>query len=58
MINENVSFESRFKSKVVNENDIQREIWKPGTFGNISSRILKDSWGLQCDPSKHGIANY
>ena len=48
MINENVSFESRFKFKVVNENDVQWEILnlnskKPGTFGNIPTKILKDS---------------
>ena len=47
MISENVSFESRFKFKVVNENDIQYEILnlnskKPGTFGNIPTKILKD----------------
>ena len=48
MINENVSFESRFKFKVVNENDIQCEILNlnsktPGTFGHIPTKILKDS---------------
>ena len=48
MINENMSFESRFKFKVVNENDIQCEILnlnskKSGTFGNIPTKILKDS---------------
>ena len=47
MINENVSFESRFKFKVVNENDIQCEILnlnsiKPCTFGNIPTKIFKD----------------
>ena len=29
------------------------QIWIPkktGTFANIPSRILKDSFGLQCDP--------
>ena len=48
MINENVSFESRFKFKVVNENDIQCEILnlnskEPSTFGNIPTKILKDT---------------
>ena len=45
MINENVSFESRFSFTAVNEDDIQREIVnlnpkKPGTFGNIPTKIL------------------
>ena len=40
MINENVSFESRFSFTAVSEDDIQREILnlnpkKTGTFGNI-----------------------
>ena len=47
MINENVSFESRFSFTAVNEDNIQREILnlsseKPGKFGNIlksSSKI-------------------
>ena len=48
MINENMSFESRFKFKVVNENDIQCDILnlnskKPDKFGNIPVKILKDS---------------
>ena len=48
MINENVSFESRFRFKVVNENDIQCEILnlnskKPGTLDNIPTKILTDS---------------
>ena len=57
MINENVSFESRFsfpKNQVrlevtaVNEDDIQREILnlnpkKPGTFGNLPTKMLKSS---------------
>ena len=46
MINENVSFESRFNFTAVNEDDIQREILnlnpkKPGTFGNIPTKMLK-----------------
>ena len=48
LINENVSFESRFSFTEVNEDDIQQEILnlnpqKPGTFGNIPTRILKRS---------------
>ena len=48
MINENVSFESRFSFTTVNEDDIQREILnlnpkKPGTFGNISTKMLISS---------------
>ena len=47
-ITENVSFESRFRFKIVNDNDIQREVLKlnskkPGTFGNIPTKILKSS---------------
>ena len=48
MINENVSFESRFSFATVNEDDIQREVLnlnpkKPGTFGNIPTKMLKSS---------------
>ena len=48
MVNENVSFESRFSFTAVNEDDIQREILnlnpkKPGTFGNIPTKMLKSS---------------
>ena len=48
MINENVSFESRFSFTTVNEDDIQREILninpkKAGTFGNIPTKMLKSS---------------
>ena len=48
MINENVSFESQFSFTAVNEDDIQREILnlnpkKPGTFGNIPTKMLKSS---------------
>ena len=48
MINENVSFESRFSFTGVNEDDIQREILylnpkKPGTFGNVPTKMLKSS---------------
>ena len=48
MINGNVSSESRFSFTAVNEDDIQREILnlnpkKPGTFGNIPTKMLKSS---------------
>ena len=48
MINENVSFESRFSFTAVNEDNIQREILnlnskKPGTLGNIPTKILQSS---------------
>ena len=48
MINENVSFESRFSFTDVNKDDIQREILnlnpkKSGTFGNIPTKMLKSS---------------
>ena len=48
MINENVSFESRFSFTTVNEENIQRESLdlnskKPGTFGNIPTKMLKSS---------------
>ena len=48
MINENVSFESRFSFTAVSEDDIQREILhvnpkKPSTFGNIPTKMLKRS---------------
>ena len=48
MINENVSSDSQFKFEFVNENDIQCEILnlnskKPGTFGDVPTKILKDS---------------
>ena len=48
MINENVSFESGFSFTVVNVDNTQREILnlnskKPGTFGNITTKMLKRS---------------
>ena len=48
MINQNVSFESKFNFQVVNENDIKQEVSnlnskKTGTFGNISTKMLKSS---------------
>ena len=48
MINENVSFESQFSFTSVNKDDIQRKILdlnpkKPGTFGNIPTKMLKSS---------------
>ena len=48
MINENVSFESRLSFKEIRESDIEKEIAnlnskKVGTFGNIPTKVLKDS---------------
>ena len=48
MINENVSFESRFNFKEIREPDIQKEVSnlnskKVGTFGNIHTKVLKNS---------------
>ena len=48
MINEYVSFESRFSFTAVNEDNIQQEILnlnskKPGTFGNIPTKMLKNT---------------
>ena len=46
IINENVSFESRFSFKGIRESDIQKEVSnlnskKTGSFGNIPTKILK-----------------
>ena len=48
LINENVSFESRFSFKEIRESDIQKEVSnlnskKARTFGNIPTNVLKDS---------------
>ena len=47
IINENVLFKSRFRFKEIREPDIQKEVSnlhskKAGTFGNISTKVLKD----------------
>ena len=47
-INETVLFESRLSFKEIRESDIQEAISnlnfkKPGTFGNIPTKVLKDS---------------
>ena len=61
MINENVSFESRFSFTAVNEDNIQREILnlnseKPGKFGNIPTKILKSSSKI-CNVVLQNICN-
>ena len=61
MINENVSFESRFSFTTVNEENIQREILdlnskKPGTFGNIPTKMLKSSSDI-CNVALQNIWN-
>lgn len=47
MINENVSFESRFRFKNVSESDMQQEVSnlnsKKHAFGNISIKLLETS---------------
>ena len=61
MINENVSFESRFSFTAVNEDDIQREILnlnpkKSGTFGNTPTKMLKSSSEI-CSVALQNIRN-
>ena len=61
MINENVSFESRFSFTAVNEDNIQREILnlnskKPGTLGNIPTKILQSSSKI-CNVVLQNICN-
>ena len=61
MTNENVSFESRFSFTTVNEENIQREILdlnskKPGTFGNIPTKMLKSSSDI-CNVALQNIWN-
>ena len=61
MISENVSFESRFSFTAVNEDDIQCEILnlnpkKPGTFGNIPTKMLKSSSEI-CNVALQNIWN-
>ena len=48
MINENVSFESRFSFKDISESDILKETSNlnsknVGTLGNIPTKVLKES---------------
>ena len=61
MINKNLSFESRFSFTAVNEDDIQPEILnlnpkKPGTFGNIPTKMLKSSSEI-CNVALQNIWN-
>ena len=61
IINENVSFESRFSFTTVNEENIQREILdlnskKPGTFGNIPAKMLKSSSDI-CNVALQNVWN-
>ena len=61
MINENVSFESRFSFTAVNEDDIQRKMLnlnskKPGTFGNVPTNMLKSSSEI-CNVALQNIWN-
>ena len=48
IVNENVSFESRFNFKDIRESDIQKEISnlnlkRAGIFGNMPAKVLKES---------------
>ena len=61
MINENVSFESRFSFTAVNEDNIQREILnlnskKSGTLGNIPTKRLQSSSKI-CNVVLQNICN-
>ena len=64
MINENDSFESWFSFAAVNEDNIQPKILnlnskKPGTFGNIPTRMLKGPLKFAMLSYKtHGILKY
>ena len=62
MINEKVRFESRFSFKEVSNLDIEREIShlntkKVGTFGNIPTKVLKESSNV-CNSTLKDIWNY
>ena len=62
MINENVSFESHVSFKEIWESDIQKEVsnlnsMKVGTFGNIPTKVLKDSFNI-CNSILQDIWNY
>ena len=62
IINEKVRFESRFSFKEVSNLDIEREIShlntkKVGTFGNILTKVLKESSNV-CNSTLKDIWNY
>ena len=62
MINENVSFESRFRFKEIGEPDIQKEVSnlkskKTRTFENIPAKLLKDLLEI-CNSVLQDIKNY
>ena len=62
MINENVSFESRFRFKEIGEPDIQKEVSnlkskKTRTFENIPAKLLKDLLEI-CNSVHQDIKNY
>ena len=51
MINGNISFQSRYNSKKTRRSNIQDEVSnlnskKAGTFGNISTKVLKYSFDI------------
>ena len=62
MINEHVSFESRFSFKGISQSDIQKEISnlnskKAGSFGNIPAKVLKESSDV-CNAVLRDIWNF
>lgn len=63
MINENVSFGSRFRFKNVSENDIQQELLNvnsrnAGTLGNIPTDILKSSEESNCKHLRNFLTSW
>ena len=62
MINEHVSFESRFNFRGINQSGIQKEISnlnskKAGRFGNIPAKVLKESSDV-CNAVLRDIWNF
>ena len=63
MINENVSFGSRFRFKNVSENYIQQELLNvnsrnPGTLVNIPTDILKSSEESNCKHLRNFLTSW
>lgn len=63
MINENVSFGSRFRFKNVSENYIQQELLNvnsrnAGTLGNIPTDILKSSEESNCKHLRNFLTSW
>lgn len=63
MVNENVSFGSRFRFKNVSENYIQQELLNvnsrnAGTLGNIPTDILKSSEESNCKHLRNFLTSW